>query len=80
MVALSGVFQVAMGVLRLGHHIHDVPYPVISDFMSGIGAIVIVLQLAQVWIAVNVLNTGNGEAVWHGLVRGAALPLLRDSC
>lgn len=48
MVALSGVIQVVLGVLRVGHYIHYVPYPVISGFMSGIGAIVIVLQLAQI--------------------------------
>ena len=47
MVALSGVFQVALGVLKLGRYINYVPYPVISGFMSGIGAIVIILQLAQ---------------------------------
>ncbi|MBW2725774.1 MAG: SulP family inorganic anion transporter, partial [Deltaproteobacteria bacterium] len=47
MVALSGLFQVVLGILRLGRYIHYVPYPVISGFMSGIGAIVIILQLAQ---------------------------------
>lgn len=47
MVALSGVLQVLMGLLRLGRYIHYVPYPVVSGFMSGIGAIVIILQLAQ---------------------------------
>jgi SulP family sulfate permease len=47
MVALSGVLQVVLGVLRLGKYINYVPYPVISGFMSGIGAIVIILQLAQ---------------------------------
>jgi SulP family sulfate permease len=47
MVALSGVIQVVLGILRLGRYINYVPYPVISGFMSGIGAIVIILQLAQ---------------------------------
>jgi SulP family sulfate permease len=47
MVILSGVFQVVIGILRLGRYINYVPYPVISGFMSGIGAIVIILQLAQ---------------------------------
>ena len=47
MVALSGVLQVGLGILRLGRYINYVPYPVISGFMSGIGAIVIILQLAQ---------------------------------
>lgn len=44
MVTLSGLFQIAMGVLRLGQYINYVPYPVVSGFMSGIGVIVIVLQ------------------------------------
>jgi len=47
MVVLSGVLQMLLGVLRLGRYINYVPYPVISGFMSGIGAIVIILQLAQ---------------------------------
>jgi SulP family sulfate permease len=47
MIALSGVLQVVLGLLRLGRYIHYVPYPVVSGFMSGIGAIVIILQLAQ---------------------------------
>ncbi len=47
MVVLSGVFQIVLGLLRLGRYINYVPYPVISGFMSGIGAIVIILQLAQ---------------------------------
>lgn len=47
MVALSGVFQIVMGLLRLGRYINYMPYPVISGFMSGIGVIIIILQLAQ---------------------------------
>ena len=47
MVALSGVLQILLGILRLGRYINYVPYPVISGFMTGIGAIVIILQLAQ---------------------------------
>jgi len=44
-VALAGLLQVAFGVLGLGHYIRLVPYPVISGFMTGIGAIIIILQL-----------------------------------
>jgi SulP family sulfate permease len=47
MVILSGLFQILLGLLRIGGYINYVPYPVISGFMSGIGAIVIILQLAQ---------------------------------
>jgi SulP family sulfate permease len=41
---LTGVFQVVLGLLRLGSLIRYVPYPVISGFMSGIGVIIIIQQ------------------------------------
>ena len=44
-VALSGVLQIAFGAFKMGKYINYIPYPVISGFMSGIGAIIIVLQL-----------------------------------
>ncbi len=45
-VMLAGLFQILFGVMRLGRFITLMPYPVISGFMSGIGVIIIVLQLA----------------------------------
>ena len=45
-VILGGVLQIVMGALRLGKYITLMPYTVISGFMSGIGAIIIVLQIA----------------------------------
>lgn len=47
-VVLAGVFQIAFGVLKLGEYIKLVPYPVISGFMSGIGVIIIALQLSRI--------------------------------
>ncbi len=44
-VFLGGLVQMAFGFLRLGKYIVMVPYPVISGFMSGIGAIIILLEL-----------------------------------
>ncbi len=44
-VMLSGVFQILYGVFRLGKYITQMPYTVISGFMSGIGTILIVLQI-----------------------------------
>jgi len=44
-VFLGGVIQMLMGALRLGKYIIMVPYPVISGFMTGIGVIIILLQL-----------------------------------
>lgn len=42
---LAGVFQILLGVLKIGQYIRYMPYPVISGFMSGIGVIIIVLQV-----------------------------------
>ena len=44
-VVLGGVFEALLGALRLGRYITLVPYSVVSGFMSGIGAIILVLQL-----------------------------------
>jgi len=48
-VVLAGVLQILFGVFRLGQYIRLVPYPVISGFMSGIGCIIIALQLARLF-------------------------------
>jgi SulP family sulfate permease len=44
-VVIGGVCEVLLGVLRLGRFITLVPYSVVSGFMSGIGFIILVLQL-----------------------------------
>ncbi|MEO0851411.1 MAG: SulP family inorganic anion transporter, partial [Pseudomonadota bacterium] len=46
-VVLAGLIQIALGVLRVGQYINLVPYPVVSGFMSGIGVIIISLQLPR---------------------------------
>jgi len=45
-IMMAGLFQVALGLFRLGEYIRLVPYPVISGFMSGIGGIIIILQIS----------------------------------
>ena len=42
---LAGVFQILFGVCRLGRYVTMMPYTVISGFMSGIGIILVLLQL-----------------------------------
>ena len=44
-VILGGVFQILLGLSRVGQYIALVPYPVVSGFMSGIGCIILILQL-----------------------------------
>ncbi len=43
---LAGVFQILFGLFRLGRYVTMMPYTVISGFMSGIGIILVLLQLA----------------------------------
>ncbi|WP_260681645.1 SulP family inorganic anion transporter [Aliiglaciecola sp. M165] len=45
-VMMAGLFQIAFGMLKLGRYITQMPYSVISGFMSGIGLILIIIQLA----------------------------------
>ncbi len=40
-----GLFQILFGVLKIGKYIRYIPYPVLSGFMSGIGAIIILQQI-----------------------------------
>jgi SulP family sulfate permease len=42
---LSGVFQIVFGLLGIARYIRYFPYPVISGFMSGVGLIIVVLQI-----------------------------------
>ena len=44
-VVLGGLFQIIFGILKLGKYITLVPYSVVSGFMSGIGVIIICLQI-----------------------------------
>lgn len=48
-VVLAGLLQVLLGVLKMGQYIRLVPYPVVSGFMSGIGCIIIALQLSRLF-------------------------------
>lgn len=42
---LAGLVQILFGVLQLGTYIRYIPYPVVSGFMTGIGGIIILLQV-----------------------------------
>ena len=44
-VFLAGALQILLGVLKLGTLVRYIPYPVVSGFMSGIGIIIILLQI-----------------------------------
>ncbi len=44
-VMMAGMFQILFGALRLGKYVTLMPYSVVSGFMTGIGVILIVLQI-----------------------------------
>lgn len=44
-ILLAGIFQILFGISRVGKFVQFIPYPVISGFMSGIGIIIIILQI-----------------------------------
>jgi sulfate permease, SulP family len=63
-VLLAGGFQVLFGLMKLGQYITMMPYTVISGFMSGIGVIIIVLQLPTL---LGVQLSGSIPAIVAGL-------------
>ncbi len=44
-VIMAGLFQILFGAMRLGKYVTLMPYSVVSGFMSGIGIILIILQI-----------------------------------
>ena len=44
-VILAGLIQILFGLLRIGRYITYTPYSVISGFMTGVGVIIIVVQI-----------------------------------
>jgi SulP family sulfate permease len=47
-VMLAGIFQILFGIFKMGKYITLMPYSVISGFMSGIGVILIILQIPYI--------------------------------
>ena len=45
---LSGIFQIALGILGVGKYIKYIPYPVVSCFMTAIGVIILITQIIPV--------------------------------
>ncbi len=43
---LSGLLQIVLGLVGVGKYIRYIPYPVVSGFMTAIGVIILVTQIA----------------------------------
>lgn len=62
-VFLAGLFQVLFGLMRLGNYISMIPHPVISGLMSGIGLLIILMQLGPL------LGHINPSTPWDAAMR-----------
>ena len=78
-VMMAGAFQILFGMLRLGRFVNLMPYPVISGFMTGIGCILIIMQLepllgysspTSVTNAISVLPEQLSKPNWDAVVIG----------
>ena len=62
-IFLSGFFQIFFGILKLGNLVKKIPLAVVSGFMTGIGVIIICLQLPVF------LGLGNEPSVVQSLIK-----------
>jgi SulP family sulfate permease len=77
----AGAFQIILGRLKAGQLIQYIPHPVVSGFMTGIGAIIISIQLlplaglpseGDVFAALEVLLTSIRQSNISALLLGVA--------
>ena len=61
-VVMAGVIQILLGVLRIGRFVSYTPYSVISGFMSGIGIIIMILQVLP-FLGADTLTGGPRTAI-----------------
>lgn len=66
-VVLAGVFQISIGLFKLGKFVRLVPQPVMYGFVNGLAIVIFMAQLEQFKTVVN------GEMVW---LSGPALYLM----
>ncbi len=64
-IIAAGIIQLAMGYAKAGQLIGYMPYPVISGFMTGIGAIIICIELAPLF---GLPSSGNVLSALQSLV------------
>jgi len=76
-VMLAGLLQIGFGALRFGPYISLIPYPVIAGFSSGVGCIIIVMQLNPLLGQPGVADTVSAvRALGASLSQGNAVALL----
>ncbi|MEO8752262.1 MAG: SulP family inorganic anion transporter [Casimicrobiaceae bacterium] len=69
-LALTGIIQIAFGMLRLGNIARFVPYPVVAGLMSGLAISLVLYELPEV---LGTHGGGGGEEAAHHGVNGWTL-------
>lgn len=82
---LGGIFQIVFGFLNIASYVKYFPYPVVSGFMSGVGLIIIILQLfpfvglsseKSTWLVIQDLPRLFSDFNWQALVLGGLTVLI----
>ena len=64
-VVAAGIIQIVMGYAKTGQFVSYVPYPVVSGFMTGIGAIIVCIELGPL---IGLPASGNALLALQNLV------------
>ncbi len=56
-VALAGIFQILVGVLKLGKFVRLIPQPVMYGFLNGLAIVIFMSQLEQFTVSTNGITT-----------------------
>lgn len=82
---MGGLFQIIFGFLNIASYVKYFPYPVVSGFMSGVGLIIIILQLfpfagltseKSTWLVMQDLPRLFTDFNWQALALGGLTVLI----
>ena len=82
---LGGIFQILFGLINIAGYVKYFPYPVVSGFMSGVGLIIVILQLfpfagldsaKSTWLVIQDLPRFFTEFNWQALALGGLTILI----
>lgn len=82
---LGGIFQIIFGLINIAGYVKYFPYPVVSGFMSGVGLIIVILQLfpfvglssaKSTWLVIQDLPRLFSDFNWQALVLGGLTVLI----
>lgn len=82
---LGGLFQIVFGLINIAGYVKYFPYPVVSGFMSGVGLIIVILQIfpfvgltsaKSTWLVMQDLPRLFSEFNWQALALGGLTVLI----